>query len=256
MTTKSRFQKRAILSIFLVLVVNGIGIGLVIPQLAPMLFSHTAKSILPIITSDYARDWYYGIALSLPVIFMFIGSPFWGAVSDSIGRKKILAIAVAGQMVVMLSAALGIHLQMIALFLLSQAFLGLIDASESTAQAAMMDISGPEQSDKTKNISLVSLAFTLGFIIGPILGGFLSDRTVISWFSYETPFLFATGLSFINLLILLFCFKETYQVEHTQRPNIKSSILELFIIFKNKKVLKLSSIFLCMQIAWSLFFQK
>jgi MFS family permease len=254
-TTKPSSRKRAMISIFLVLVVNAIGIGLVIPQLAPMLFSHATGSLLPIVTSDYARHWYYGIALSLPVIFMFIGSPFWGAISDSVGRKKILIIAILGQMIAMLTAALGIQLQLVALFLFAQAFIGLIDASESTAQAAMIDISDPAQIDKTKNISLVSLAFTLGFIIGPILGGFLSDKAVVSWFSYETPFLVAASLSCINLLILLLCFKETYKIDKTKRPNIKSSIVELFVIFKNKKILSLAAVFLCMQTAWSLFFQ-
>jgi len=250
----TRSRRRAILSIFLVLVVNASGIGLVMPQLGPMLFSHATGSLLPVATSDYARHWYYGIALSLPVIFMFLGSPFWGAISDSIGRKKVLTIAICGQIAAMLMASYGINFQLIALFLFAQAFIGLIDASESTAQAAMVDISQPH-TDKIKNISLVSLAFTLGFIIGPILGGILSDKTVVSWFSYETPFLVAAGLSFINLLVLLVCFKETYHVDKEKRPRIRESILELFVIFKNKKVLNLATIFLCMQIAWALFFQ-
>ena len=247
-------RKRAILSIFLVLVLNTSGMGLAIPQLGPMLFDHLPGSLLPTATSDYVRHWYYGAALSLPIIFMFFGSPFWGAISDSIGRKKILMIAISGQIAAALIAAFSINFQLIALFLFAQAFIGLIDASGSTAQAAMVDISEPD-TDKIKNISLVSLAFTLGFILGPILGGILSDTTVISWFSYETPFLFTAFLSFINLLVLLFCFKETYHVDKNQRPLIKKSILGLFLIFKNRKILSLSLVFLCMQIAWSLFYQ-
>jgi DHA1 family tetracycline resistance protein-like MFS transporter len=255
MSKKSFSQKRAILSIFLVLVVNACGMGLVLPQLAPMLFSHQPSSILSDAVSHYARHWYYGIAVSLPVIFMFVGSPFWGAISDSIGRKKILTIAILGQMVAMITAAVGIHCHIILLFLFAQAFIGLIDASESTAQAAMIDISEPSQVDKTKNISLVSLAFALGFIIGPILGGFLSDSSLVSWFNYTTPFFAAALLSSVNLVILLCWFQETYQIDNMHRPSITTSITEMFTIFKHRKILYLAAVFLCMQITWSLFFE-
>jgi len=244
---------RAIAPLFCVLLLNAASIGFIMPELGPMLLNHTAASIVGVHTSKYLRHWYYGATLSLPVVFMFVGSPFWGAVSDSIGRKKILLIALFGEMISCLISAGGIEFKMVWLLLLGQASVGLMDASESTAQAAMVDIS--EDQDKAKNMSIISLAFTLGFIIGPIFGGYFSDNHVVSWFNYQTPFYFAAILAALNIVFLSFSFKETYKPKQHERPSIKQSFCEIGFAFKLKEIRKLAWIFLCMELGWALYFQ-
>ncbi len=244
---------RAIMPLFCVLLLNAASIGFIMPELGPMLLNHTAASIVSAHTSDYLRHWYYGITLSLPVIFMFIGSPFWGAVSDSIGRKKVLLVALLGEMLSCLISATGIGAQIVWLLFLGQASVGLMDASEATAQAAMADLS--EGENKAKNMSVISLGFTVGFVIGPVFGGYFSDHHVVSWFTYQTPFYFAAVLAVLNMIFLSLSFKETYQPQKHERPSLKQSFQELGFAFQSKAIQKLAWIFLCMELSWALYFQ-
>jgi len=71
----------------------------------------------------------------------------------------------------------------------------------SVGQAVIADISEPQ--DRAKNFALIGMAFGLGFIFGPFIGGKLADPNVASWFSAATPFYFTTILSFINVVMLL-----------------------------------------------------
>ncbi len=111
--------------------------------------------------------------------------------------------------------ALGIHAASIPLLFLGRALDGLTGGNIAVAQAAVGDIS--DDSNRQKNFGLVGAAFGMGFIIGPYLGGKLSQPgvsfyglfTTPSWFSATTPFWFAAGLCVVNVVLIITRFPET-----------------------------------------------
>jgi DHA1 family tetracycline resistance protein-like MFS transporter len=73
--------------------------------------------------------------------------------------------------------------------------------------SSIADISDKES--RTRNFGLIGMAFGIGFILGPTIGGVLSDNTVVPWFDHYVPFLFTAGLALVNFILVYFFFKET-----------------------------------------------
>lgn len=104
--------------------------------------------------------------------------------------------------------AIGVITRNIPLLFFSRALDGITGGNIAIAQASIADVTRPQ--DRAKNFGLIGAAFGLGFILGPYLGGKFSDPHVVSWFNAATPFWFAAGLSFLNMLSLLFFMPETH----------------------------------------------
>ncbi len=133
--------------------------------------------------------------------------------------------------------AIGILLKSIPLLFIARSFAGLTGGNVSVAQAAIADITKPE--NRARNFGLIGAAFGLGFILGPYIGGKLSAPnealiqignlhllTTPSWFTTATPFWFAAGLSFLNVLFVLFFLPETLQHPNT---DLKLSPLQALV---------------------------
>jgi DHA1 family tetracycline resistance protein-like MFS transporter len=163
---------------------------------------------------NYSADQGYillGFLVGIFPLMQFVSTPILGQLSDKFGRKRILAIALTGTCVSYLAFAYAILTRNLTLLFLSRAVDGITGGNISVAQAAIADISTPE--NRSKNFGLIGAAFGLGFIIGPYLGGKLSDPNMVSWFNASTPFWFAAILSFINVLSVLFFLPETLKVK-------------------------------------------
>ncbi|MEM9986390.1 MAG: MFS transporter, partial [Bacteroidota bacterium] len=87
----------------------------------------------------------------------------------------------------------------------------------SVIYSAIADIS--EEGEKAKNFGLVGAAFGIGFVIGPLVGGILSDPSYVSWFSFATPFFFAAALVALNLILVWRIFPET-----NLNPNLEAEL--------------------------------
>jgi DHA1 family tetracycline resistance protein-like MFS transporter len=98
------------------------------------------------------------------------------------------------------------------LLFVARAVDGLTGGNISVAQAAIADVSTPVT--RARNFRFFGAAFGLGLIIGPYLGGKLSDPNLVDWFNPATPFWFAALLSFFNALSVFFFFPETHLVKN------------------------------------------
>lgn len=237
--------------LFLVLIIDTIGMGIIFPILSP-LFMNTAAGILSPTSSLLIREFFYGLTLSIFFIAMFFGAPFFGDLSDRLGRKKVLLICLFGTGLGLLLSAISIQIGSVALLICGRILNGFTAGSQAIAQAAIADISTTE--NKANNISLIILANCLGFIMGPIFGGYFADSHFVTWFNFATPFFVAAMLAFINMIGLLFTLQETYVVRNDKPIQIFKGLLVFIDAFSHKKIRFLNIILSFLQVGWALYF--
>lgn len=185
--------------IFVTLLIDIMGIGLLIPILPEFIAELTQQS-------QSASAHQYGFLLSLYGAMQFLFAPFLGTLSDQVGRRPVLLLSLffAGIDYILMALAPN----MIWLYI-GRALSGITGASFTAANAYIADVSPPEK--RSENFGLVGAAFGVGFIIGPALGGFLSQ------FGHRVPFWAAAVLCLANWLYGYFILPESLQIEN-RRP--------------------------------------
>ena len=136
--------------------------------------------------------------------FMF--APMLGNLSDAYGRKPLLVMSLFVYGGAYLLSGFATALWML---FLGRLLTGITSATYAIANALIADVSTPE--DKAQNFGLLGVAFGLGFIVGPALGG------IIGAWDLRAPFFIAAALAFINTLYGLIFFRETLAPEN-RRP--------------------------------------
>jgi DHA1 family tetracycline resistance protein-like MFS transporter len=164
--------------IFLTVLIDLIGFGIVIP-------------LLPFYALNYgANSSQVGFLVSSFSLMQFIFNPVWGRISDRVGRRPVILLSVFGSFLSYLIFAFARSLEVL---FVSRMLAGLMGANIATAQAYIADITPPEE--RAKGMGIVGAGFGIGFIVGPLIGGILSK------FGYNFPILFASGLSLFNFLL-------------------------------------------------------
>lgn len=202
--------------VLLTIFVDMLGYGILIP-IVPQLLGDE-NSIFSVLSPGMSIDEGYillGFLVGIYPFMQFFATPILGQLSDKFGRKKILAIALTGTCLSYVAFAIGVITRNIPLLFLARGFDGITGGNISVAQAAIADVSTPLT--RARNFGFIGATFGLGLVIGPYLGGKLSDPSLVSWFTPATPFWFAAGLSFINVMSVIFLFPET--LEKLRRVN-------------------------------------
>lgn len=185
--------------IFLTLVIDIMGFGLIIPVLPGLITEITGKTV-----SEASS---IGSFMILAYAGMqFLCAPIMGNLSDMYGRRPILLASIAAFAVdyIILGFA-----GTISIFFVGRIIAGITGASITTAMAYIADISKPEE--RAKNFGLTGAAFGLGFILGPAIGGLLGD------IGTRVPFFVAAGLCAINFVFGYFMLPESLK-EENRRP--------------------------------------
>ncbi len=186
-----------LLAIFLDLV----GYGILVP-VVPQLFANP-DSLYYVLSPSASLTLGYillGFLIATYPMIQFFSAPILGQLSDRHGRRPVLTIALIGTAVGFVILAIGIVTQNIFLLFFSRVVDGISGGSISVAQAAIADMTKPRE--RARHFGLIGAAYGTGFIIGPVLGGLLSDPALVSWFSITTPFLFAAALSALNAFLV------------------------------------------------------
>jgi MFS family permease len=242
-----------LLPLFFVLIIDAMGMAIVLPIIGP-LFMDQVNGMLAAGASQELRMWCYGLTLTVFFLLMFIGAPFLGDLSDKYGRRKIILLCLLLTSLSYILCAISIGLKSVFLLLFGRALAGFMAGSQPIAQAAIIDVSAPE--DKAKNIGTITMASCLGFVVGPLLGGFFSKNSLgISWMTYSTGFYIAACLAFINGVFVWLSFKETSEVRAAVTVQWNKGLTLLLGAFKNKNLRVLSLVFGLSQLAWGLYFQ-
>ena len=195
-------QKTAIFTIFLTVFLDMLGVGLVIPVIAPLLLE-PKYLLLAADSSLELRHIVLGLLLATFPLAQLFGAPILGVWADRIGRKRVLLLSLVGTLAGNLLFGYGVvHLWLWLLFF-SQVLDGFTGGNISIAMSAIADVSSEE--DKPRNFGLIGMAFGLGFIIGPFVGGQLAAH-----FDSAMPFWVCAALNALNLIFAQLYFPETY----------------------------------------------
>ncbi|ALB21540.1 Metal-tetracycline/H(+) antiporter [Piscirickettsia salmonis] len=196
--------KQQLIAILLITLLGFIGLAIPYPILAPMLLKSQAFSL----HTHATRMLWYGALLAAYPIGQFLGSAILGDLSDHWGRRKILILSLLLTTIGYAISAIAVYQHYLGLFLFARLFTGLAEGNIAICRAAAADLS-PKISKYT-SFGLINAAGTCGFIIGPILAGVFSDKTIYLGFSYATPFFIALLLSLFTLIATYFFFTETF----------------------------------------------
>lgn len=154
-------KKPSILIIFITVLIDLIGFGLILP-------------LIPVYSKNFgASGLFIGAIIASYSLMQFIFAPIWGRVSDRIGRRPVLLgstfCATISYVIFAIGSSLSNHSLALWVLLLSRAFAGICGANITVAQAYIADITPPEK--RSSRMGLIGMAFGLGFILGPVLGG-------------------------------------------------------------------------------------
>lgn len=245
------FTKNPIFPLTLLILIDHMGLGIIFPVFVPI-FMDSSNSIVGLEVGESLRSFWYNFTLSIFPVMMFFGATLLGGLSDQIGRKKVLLICLSGASLGYFLSGLAIDIRSLSLLLFSRALTGLTAGSMPIAQAAVVDISTEE--NKATNLGYVILAASLGFLLGPMTGGFFTNASIVSWFCYSTPLYLASLLALMNMWMLKF-FKETFTPRQKIQLNFNQCLDYLTAPFKMKPIRFLAATFLLMQLGWSFYFQ-
>ena len=237
--------------LFLVIAIDSMGLGILFPILSAMLISHQSH-FLSSDTSNFLRELIYGVTIGIYMLAWFFGSAMLGDLSDAMGRKKSLMICLIGATLGYTISAVAIGFHSIVFLIVGRVLAGFTAGSQPIAQAAIVDVSS--EKNRARNIGYVLLAVSIGFVLGPIMGGVLSNNQWVSWFSFSTPLYFAGILSLLNCVVLYFSFHETFI--RTKKIKIRLHYaIQIFIeAFKSKSIRMLSLVLLIETAGWSEYF--
>jgi MFS family permease len=190
----------AIYSLLSVTFINILGFGIVVP-------------LLPFYgQSFHAAPWQIGLIFSAYAMGSFFGEPFWGRLSDRVGRKPILVSTILANCLCYgaLAFAPNIWLAFIIRFLG-----GMAAGNNSVIQGYIADVTAPE--DRAGKIATLGAAYNIGFILGPVAGGFLAKPS-LGHAGFQIPLLAASALAGLSSLGIMLLVSESRRVGRGAPP--------------------------------------
>lgn len=234
-------QRRGVFTVWLIIFIDLLGFGIVLPSLPyfVQIFEVPGwmESAAGAIGLGRSRGGILvGVILTGYSLMQFIFAPIWGRLSDRVGRKPILALSTSGFAVTWVIFAFAPSFTVL---LISRMLAGVCAANISTAQAYMADVFPAER--RSKGMGLIGMAFGLGFVFGPAIGGALVSETVLGWLGWSptddmqafrraqlmVPSLFAAGLSAIAFLLTITRMQESLSAELRGKRSRKGRIAQL-----------------------------
>lgn len=183
-------RKASLLTVFLTVVVDLLGFGMVLP-LIPVYAKQLTSGF-----SEAQAAWTLGGLMTIYSLMQLIFAPLWSRISDRVGRRPILILSLIGSTIFYALFGLATAWGSLWGMFLARLGGGIAGATIPTAQAYIADITPPEK--RTQGMALIGLAFGLGFTFGPLLGALAelgSSAALNPWPGFLAAMLSATALS-------------------------------------------------------------
>jgi len=194
-------------AVFLAVFIDLLGFGIVLP-------------LLPLWAEEFgASPFVIGTLLASYAVMQFALAPVWGRISDRVGRRPVILVALAGSAIAAL--VLGFAGALWVIFL-ARIFHGAAGASYSVAQAYIADVTSG--ADRARGMGLIGAAFGLGFIAGPAIGA------LASVVDQRLPFLVAAALAAVNFGIAWFALPESLSADRRGRGSSRLALLRRSLV--------------------------
>ncbi len=214
--------KDPLVFIFITVLIDCVGIRIIYPVAASIVSEVSHVSVNEAIT-------YSGWLMASYAIMQFLFAPILGGLSDRFGRRPVLLLSLMGLGINYVFLALANTLP---LLFLGRILAGICGASLTTGFAYVADISPPEK--RAQNFGVIGAAIGFGFILGPFIGGMLSE------FGTRVPFIASASLSMLNWLYGFFILPESLKKENRREFNMKrANPFGAFVHLKKKKSIRL-----------------
>jgi MFS family permease len=270
MSASSPLPQRRILGlIFLTVFMDIVGFSIVIPLFPHLLdyYITTEGSAGTLIGAlNAAAEWmggdtvfkktvlFGGLLSTLYSLLQFIFSPLWGALSDRIGRRRVLTLTLAGSA---LSYLVWIFAAQFWVVVLTRLVCGMMAGNIAVASAAAADVT--DEKDRTKGMAVVGIAIGLGFVFGPVIGGLAAPEQIVKGAvtgsfglnPFSVPAAIAAAMALLNFILVVRYFPETLPEDRRAAADAKRpSIFDLATV-RSSAVRRTSFANLVYQIAFT-----
>ncbi|MFT3892550.1 MAG: MFS transporter [Anaerolineales bacterium] len=187
-------NRKLLFSILLVVFIDLLGFSLILP-------------LLPYYAETFnASKFQTGLLIAVYALMQLIGAPILGRLSDRFGRRPVLLVSIFGTFLGFLLLGFAKALWML---FAARILDGITGGNLSVAQAYISDVT--DAKNRAKGLGMIGAAFGIGFIIGPVTGGLLSQ------YGYNVPAFVAAGLAFINFILIFAWLPESLTAEKRQQ---------------------------------------
>jgi DHA1 family tetracycline resistance protein-like MFS transporter len=197
---ENQAKAKSVKFIFVTIVLEMMGIGLIIPVLPDV--------IRRFVSTEQEINHYFGYFVATYALMQFFASPILGGLSDKYGRRPVLLSSLFGAALDYMFMAFAPTLK---LLFVGRIISGMTGAAVTVANSYMADIS--DDTNRAANFGLIGAAFGIGFVVGPLLGGFLGHVDPVA------PFVGAACLNFLNFLFGYFILPESLDEAHRREPD-------------------------------------
>jgi len=243
------------ITLLFVVFVDLIGQGLVFPIINSLIMQ-PESGFLPTATSTAMRHVNYGLVIGIFFLSWFLGVVYVARVSDSIGRKNALLICLAGALAGYAITIAALFLNSLWLMILGRAVTGFTAGNQPIAQAAMIDGSTDDR-DRDRNMGYIVTGVSFGLVGGPIIGGILSDKSLIGDVaSFKLPFYAAVILVLTAMFLVVTFFKDirTEREKFVFRPmDVVDSLAAIRVHPAVMKLMPVYSLFMIANVTFYIF---
>ncbi len=250
------FEKKhrfSLFSIFFTFFIDTLGVTIVFPIFAP-LFLNPHETILPAVFSYNVKAAVLGLFLAAYPLSQLVFSPIIGEFADRCGRKKALLITTVLTCLGYFLCALSIDHKWIYVLFFSRLIMGASAGNLSLCLSAIADLS-ENQKERVKYYGIGSMLAGITFVVGPFIGGKLSDVTLHPWFNQSFPLWVGVFFSGVNVVFLLFAFVETFHTKASQSFDFIKGLRNIKMAFKMHAVRRLYLMYFFYLLSWNMLFQ-
>ena len=236
-----------------IILIDSIGYTIVVPVLAAALIGD--QPLMMAAAPAGLRYLVYGVALGLYELVMLYAAPVLGEISDRIGRKRILILCMLGMALSFALIGGAIAYNLVALLLIGRFIGGATAGSQAVAQAAAVDASSSQT--RALTLSLCLFASSLGFIVGPLIGGAFSHDAAAVLSDFILPMALTAGGALIGLVLIATTFQEAREPPAQADPtpiNLLMGVAGFRAALRDPAIRHLMLVFGLMQTAWGTYF--